>query len=648
MSIKVKELAEKLELEEPAVIEFLSDLGIYVNDIDDILSDEEAKKFRENMRFFTSGQKSKALLQKCAKEYKIFLDTSSLLKSLSDVDVSRFWSNIIPLLELYKNRIIVPINVQREVEESISSSYTKSKAQKIRQIITKLKEAQIIQIKGEDSFRKADDVFLYVINKFKSKYKILLITEDRLLAKNILNKSKSSNVIVKSLDNEGSLKDIFSKPVFELAGSLTKISNESLKVTCIPTVGDIVYNGKKPKPKKKPKPQHDDVKKAKKEDKSIFSMIHDFFFGSKDDVSKENSSVEQADEKSVDTRKKIKLLKLLGKGGEAAVYTTNTQYVAKIYNRDKITKYREAKIKLMTSKNIQYPGICYPQEILYNAKDEFVGYLMLKAKGVELQKSIFLKPLFLKQFPDWKKRDIVQLCITILDKIRFLHRHNIILGDINPFNIMVCSPTEVYFVDVDSYQVEGFPCPVGTIPFTAQEILRENRRYKQTYNRDRHYNEYLRSFSSDYFAVAVLLFMIVMMGKNPYSLQGGESMESNMLNMDFAYPLNELKNDRTPEGAWIYIWSHLPYFIKTDFYNTFHKDGRYSRVENRLSVERWLDDFNKYLKLLDNGSIGSQDEMSEAVFPTRYKKAVVRAYANLSIFRRIINWFRRLFKKLFN
>ena len=173
MSIKVKELAEKLELEEPAVIEFLSDLGIYVNDIDDTLSDEEAKKFRENMRFFMSGQKSKALLQNYAKDYKIFLDTSSLLKSLSDVDVSRFWLNIIPLLELYKNRIIVPINVQREVEESISSSYTKSKAQKIRQIITKLKEAQIIQIKGEDSFRKADDVFLYVINKFKSKYKIL-------------------------------------------------------------------------------------------------------------------------------------------------------------------------------------------------------------------------------------------------------------------------------------------------------------------------------------------------------------------------------------------------------------------------------------------------------------------------------------------
>ena len=57
------------------------------------------------------------------------------------------------------------------------------------------------------------------------------------------------------------------------------------------------------------------LKKQKKEDKSIFSLIHDFFFGSKDDVSKENSSAEQADEKAVDTRKIIKLLKLLGKGG---------------------------------------------------------------------------------------------------------------------------------------------------------------------------------------------------------------------------------------------------------------------------------------------------------------------------------------------
>ena len=54
-------------------------------------------------------------------------------------------------------------------------------------------------------------------------------------------------------------------------------------------------------------------------------------------------------------------------------------------------------------------------------------------------------------------------------------------------------------------------------------------------------------------------------------------------------------------------------------------------------------------KLLDNGSIGSQDECQRRFFRLDTKKAVVRAYANLSIFRRIINWFRRrLFKKLFN
>ena len=88
---------------------------------------------------------------------------------------------------------------------------------------------------------------------------------------------------------------------------------------------------------------------------------------------------------------------------------------------------------------------------------EFVGYMMPKAKGKELQKSIFIKPLFLKNFPNWKKRDTVELCITILEKIKYLHDRNIVMGDINPANILVVSPKEVYFVDTDSYQVEDFP-----------------------------------------------------------------------------------------------------------------------------------------------------------------------------------------------
>ena len=45
----------------------------------------------------------------------------------------------------------------------------------------------------------------------------------------------------------------------------------------------------------------------------------------------------------------------------------------------------------------------------------------------------------------------------------YLHERNIIMGDINALNILVVSPTEVYFVDTDSYQIEEFPCPVWNL-----------------------------------------------------------------------------------------------------------------------------------------------------------------------------------------
>ena len=183
----------------------------------------------------------------------------------------------------------------------------------------------------------------------------------------------------------------------------------------------------------------------------------------------------------------------------------------------------------MLSKKIECEGVCYPVAALYNSNKEFIGYMMPKAKGKELQKSIFIKPLFLKNFPNWKKRDTVELCITILEKIKYLHDRNIVMGDINPANILIVSPKEVYFVDTDSYQVEDFPCPVGTNNYTAPEIQRK------------HFSDFLRTMGNENFAVATLLFMIMLPGKPPYSQQGGEDPINNIIKMDFSYPLYNKK-----------------------------------------------------------------------------------------------------------
>lgn len=304
----------------------------------------------------------------------------------------------------------------------------------------------------------------------------------------------------------------------------------------------------------------------------------------------------------------IRLVSVLGEGGEGAVYVTNTPYVAKVYKPEKTTTHKLVKIQAMASAGIKFPGISLPLVPLYNSRNEFVGYLMQKADGVKIR-TLYQKPLLQKKFPHWTKRDLVELCVTILEKIDFLHRKGIILGDINPDNILVKTPREVYFVDCDSYQVAGYPCPVGTIPFTPREL--QNRG---------HYGSYLRTVGNENFAVAVLLFSLMITGQMPYNQKGGVSAQQNIIDMDFSYPLGESSNKKTLNGPWRFLWSHLPWFLKEAFYNTFNKGGRYSTENTRLGASDWLKKFKDYLRLLDSGKLGEQDEMSTWVYPTRFKK----------------------------
>lgn len=106
-------------------------------------------------------------------------------------------------------------------------------------------------------------------------------------------------------------------------------------------------------------------------------------------------------------------------GGEGIIYATSTNSVAKIYKKNKVTRRNCEKIKLMLTKKINCPGICAPEAALYNSDHEFVGYLMPQAKGETLQRGIFVKPRFLRLYPNWKKRDTIKLCITILHKIKY-------------------------------------------------------------------------------------------------------------------------------------------------------------------------------------------------------------------------------------
>ena len=524
---------------------------------DNKMSDSE-QNFAEQ-----SAKEALGHLLKDNKNKRVFIDTCSLL----DNHAADFWVHAAPYIK--ENPIIVTERCYEELKKHAKNKNKPElalKAQNALRCVLKLMENKYVLVYGDKNTdpAHADALFQTVFYGFRSKYKLLLITQDNNLAKDIvaMNNSLSSKgypVYVRRINKYGYLSkfnwDTDNKKHINPPATITKITpieDKLLKISHLPKEGEIVYSASK-----------------------------------------------QA----------IQLRSTIASGGEGIIYEINASgFVAKIYNREKLTVHKHEKIKLMLKKKIDCQGVCSPKGRLFNEYGEFVGYYMHKASGKELQKSIFIKPLFLKCFPDWKKRDTVELCLTILKKIQYLHKQDIIIGDINPANILVTSPKEVCFVDVDSYQIDGFPCPVGTNNYTAPEIQKKN------------FSSFLRTIGNERFAVATLLFMIMLPGKPPYSQQGGEDPVTNIINMDFSYPFGELSNKKTPDGPWRFIWSHLTYDIKDAFYNTFQKGGKYSTETTRLSDDKWIELFSHYLEILDNGTYGQQDKMSEELYPTRYKK----------------------------
>jgi serine/threonine protein kinase len=296
----------------------------------------------------------------------------------------------------------------------------------------------------------------------------------------------------------------------------------------------------------------------------------------------------------------IQLGPSISAGGEGRIYhSTENGMVCKIYHADKLTLLRQKKIQLMVSRKIDQPGICWPVDIVKNERGEFVGYVMPRAMGKTLQSSMFVKPVLEKTYPHWGRADLVKLCQAFLQHMQFLHSANIIVGDINPMNFLVTEDSSnLWMVDTDSFQIENFPCPVGTVNFTAPEI------------QGRNYSDFLRTKDHELFAVATMLFMLLHPGKPPYSQQGGGSPTDNIKAMDFPYRFRKNDDDydgkNAPHGPWQMIWANLPFQMREQFHLAF-------RENRRLSIDEWLRALKKYDYMLSKG------QTSPDLFPTSFR-----------------------------
>ena len=291
----------------------------------------------------------------------------------------------------------------------------------------------------------------------------------------------------------------------------------------------------------------------------------------------------------------LRLQKRLGEGGEGAIYETDSLQglVAKIYHSEAQAAARREKLEAMVLRNPRIPGLCWPCGLLYDQKDRWIGYLMPKAEGWELAGTVFrsgMKGANLKKL-GWDRRSIALIAENVAKVFEAMHSRGIYMGDVNPRNFLVSRTCQVSLVDCDSYQFEGFTCPVGTDLYTPPEVHRRIRSGLQKGF------DYVRTEENERYSLAVLLFEIIMLGKAPYVSRNQEvdNVVDFISDGDFPYPFGKnAERKDAPTGQWRSIWSNTTYALKEKFYNTF-TNGQ------RPSAAQWAATMAEYGRLIESG-----------------------------------------------
>ena len=503
------------------------------------------------------------------KDYKIFVDTSSLMQKDSEIV---FFQVIAPLLHKYKRQLIIPKSVLNEISKH---NYNKHRdIFKANHILEELSKFQLWGTNSKFDEKFADNALTSQFHSLRLKYNLCLITNDN------------------SYKKDGNL----SQDILDLKKSRSSEYIKDIKVFFIKNKGITEFRDKNTKDSTTKYQKNKEYKKSTTNTKPLF-MFNLPKTPKGQDVLLNPHIIPEAGNFVFDNNgKKHKLLKQIGRtGGEGSVYLTDSDLICKIYKKEKVTRFREEKIKLLIQHTIKVKNVCLPEYIAYNNSNEFIGYLMPQATGSEIKTSIFIPPLLKQKFPHWNRWHLAKIALNILHKIEKLHQHNIILGDINPNNILLNNENDIYFIDTDSFQIENYPCSVGMVPYTRK--IHHGKRYE----------DYLRTKDDDIYAIATLVFQLMLPGKLPYSFSGGGSEKENMKPENFPYKCDENGYNNAPDGQWVYIWSNLPYKLKDIFCRIFRKN-------ETITLYQLTKEIKDYIYQLEKGY------QTKEIFPLAHKQ----------------------------
>ena len=219
----------------------------------------------------------------------------------------------------------------------------------------------------------------------------------------------------------------------------------------------------------------------------------------------------------------IRIGRQIGAGGEGTVHEVigREDLLVKVFrNSPTRTRDREIEPKLLAMIRHNLPlglsvkdgdshvSVTWPQRVL-RFQDGRIGYTMYYARKTQ--------PLFLVYAPRqvairrWNvdAAFLLRVAHNIATTVGVIHDAGYVIGDLNESNIRVTSRGQVTFIDTDSFQVRSdgrlYVCSVAKREYLAPELVGKELQYVE---RDREH---------DHFALAVIVFQLLMDGRHPYA-----------------------------------------------------------------------------------------------------------------------------------
>ena len=188
----------------------------------------------------------------------------------------------------------------------------------------------------------------------------------------------------------------------------------------------------------------------------------------------------------------------------------NRKRIAKIYLPSKAAPRHEKVAAMVASglhKKLNFAAM--PIQLVVDDSGQFAGFSMQRVQQAYQIHQLYNRDDRLNLFPSADYRFLVRAAHNLAQAFTHLHYENIVIGDVNESGIFYSTGGWVKLIDCDSFQAElgneFYPCLVKVPEYTPGEL----------HGKD--LSSVRRTPNHDNFALAVMVFRLLMLGQHPYT-----------------------------------------------------------------------------------------------------------------------------------